>query len=80
MEVEKVFVCGGIFKKNVVMMDIYVNVLNKKLIVMDSEYVLVIGVVILGVVSGGVYNLINDVVDVMKELILYEINLEVEKV
>ncbi len=30
MEVEKVFACGGIPKKNAVMMDIYANVLNKK--------------------------------------------------
>ena len=47
MEVEKVFACGGIPKKNAVMMDIYANVLNKKLIVMDSEYAPAIGATIL---------------------------------
>lgn len=80
MEVEKVFACGGIPKKNAVMMDIYTNVLNKKLIVMDSEYAPAIGAAILGAVSGGAHNSINDAVDAMKEPILYEINPEAEKV
>ncbi|HDH1327396.1 TPA: ribulokinase [Staphylococcus aureus] len=80
MEVEKVFACGGIPKKNAVMMDIYANVLNKKLIVMDSEYAPAIGAAILGAVSGGAHNSINDAVDAMKEPILYEINPEAEKV
>lgn len=31
MDVEEVFACGGIPKKNPLMMDIYANVLNKKL-------------------------------------------------
>lgn len=80
MEVEKVFACGGIPKKNAVMMDIYTNVLKKKLIVMDSEYAPAIGAAILGAVSGGAHNSINDAVDAMKEPILYEINPEAEKV
>ncbi len=77
MEVEKVFACGGIPKKNAVMMDIYANVLNK-LIVMDSEYAPAIGAAILGAVSGGAHNSINDAVDAMKELNSDQINPEAE--
>lgn len=47
---------------------------------MDSEYAPAIGAAILGAVSGGAHNSINDAVDAMKEPILYEINPEAEKV
>lgn len=80
MEVEKVFACGGIPKKNAIMMDIYANVLNKKLVVMDSEYAPAIGAAILGAVCGGAHNSIHEAIDAMKEPILYEIEPEAEKV
>ncbi|HFG9105874.1 TPA: ribulokinase [Staphylococcus argenteus] len=80
MQVEKVFACGGIPKKNAIMMDIYANVLNKKLVVMDSEYAPAIGAAILGAVCGGAHNSIHEAIDAMKEPILYEIEPETEKV
>ncbi len=47
---------------------------------MESEYAPAIGTAILGAVSGGAHNSINDAVDAMKEPILYGINPEAEKV
>lgn len=53
MEVDHVFACGGIPKKNGLLMEIYANILNKKITVIDSEYAPAIGAAILGAICGG---------------------------
>ncbi|MGO1301478.1 MAG: ribulokinase, partial [Staphylococcus equorum] len=55
MEVDHVFACGGIPKKNTLLMDIYANVLNKRVTVIDSEYAPAIGAAILGAICGGAH-------------------------
>ncbi|OHO68551.1 ribulokinase [Staphylococcus sp. HMSC036D05] len=80
MDVEEVFACGGIPKKNPLMMDIYANVLNKKITIIDSEYAPAIGAAILGALCGGAHSNLNQAIDAMKEPVLYEIEPTPEKV
>ncbi|MBO1199238.1 ribulokinase [Staphylococcus simiae] len=80
MDVETVFACGGIPKKNPLMMDIYANVLNKKVTVIDSEFAPAIGAAILGAVCGGAHQSLNEAINAMKEPVLYEIIPEEQKV
>lgn len=81
MDVEDVFACGGIPQKNKLLMEIYANVLNKKITVIDSEYAPAIGAAILGAVAGKVYSNVQSASKAMKAPILYEIepnNFDVE--
>lgn len=80
MEVDRVFACGGIPKKNKLLMDIYANVLNKSITIMDSEYAPAIGAAILGAISGGTYRTFNQAIDAMKEPVLYTVEPEQQKV
>ena len=80
MDVEEVFACGGIPKKNPLMMDIYANVLNKKITIIDSEYAPAIGAAILGALCGGAHSNLNQAIGAMKEPVLYEIEPTPEKV
>ena len=80
MDVEDVFACGGIPKKNPLMMDIYANVLNKKVTIIDSEYAPAIGAAILGSVCGGAHQTLNEAIESMKEPVLYEVTPDPEKV
>lgn len=80
MEVNRVFACGGIPKKNKLLMDIYANVLNKSITIMDSEYAPAIGAAILGAISGGTYRTFNQAIDAMKEPVLYTVEPEQQKV
>lgn len=80
MHVEDVFACGGIPKRNKLLMDIYANVLNKKVTVIDSEYAPAIGAAILGAVAGGAYKTVKDAAQAMKEPVLYEIEPDPSKV
>ncbi|MEB7690513.1 ribulokinase [Staphylococcus equorum] len=73
MEVDHVFACGGIPKKNTLLMDIYANVLNKRVTVIDSEYAPAIGAAILGAICGGA-------VKAMKEPVLYTVDPQPDKV
>lgn len=81
MDVEEVFACGGIPQKNKLLMEIYANVLNKKITIIDSEYAPAIGAAILGAVAGNVYSNVQSASKAMKAPILYEIepnNFDVE--
>ncbi|MDT0695986.1 ribulokinase [Mammaliicoccus sciuri] len=80
MHVEEVFACGGIPKRNKLLMEIYANVLNKKVTVIDSEYAPAIGAAILGAVAGGAYQTIKEAAQAMKEPVLYEIEPTTNKV
>ncbi|UXR70976.1 ribulokinase [Staphylococcus sp. IVB6240] len=80
LHVEDVFACSGIPKRNKLLMDIYANVLNKKIVVIDSEYTPAIGSAVLGAVVGGAYETIQEATQNMKEPVLYEIEPDTEKV
>ena len=73
MEVERVFACGGIPKKNHLLMEIYANVLNKKITVIDSEYAPAIGAAILGAICGGAHPNFSSAIQAMKEPVLYQV-------
>ncbi|NWK85096.1 ribulokinase [Staphylococcus sp. GSSP0090] len=73
MEVERVFACGGIPKKNHLLMEIYANVLNKKITVIDSEYAPAIGAAILGAICGGAHPDFTSAIQAMKEPVLYQV-------
>lgn len=73
MEVDHVFACGGIPKKNGLLMEIYANILNKKITVIDSEYAPAIGAAILGAICGGAHSDFNSAIEAMKEPVLYQV-------
>ncbi|WP_404340720.1 ribulokinase [Staphylococcus equorum] len=80
MEVDHVFACGGIPKKNTLLMDIYANVLNKRVTVIDSEYAPAIGAAILGAICGGAHTDFSEAVEAMKEPVLYTVEPQPDKV
>lgn len=80
MHIETVFACGGIPKKNKLLMDIYANVLNKPITIMDSEYAPAIGAAILGAVAAEVYPSVEIAAKAMKEPVLYIAEPDEEKV
>lgn len=80
MEVDHVFACGGIPKKNTLLMDIYANVLNKRVTVIDSEYAPAIGAAILGAICGGAHTDFSEAVKAMKEPVLYTVDPQPDKV
>lgn len=73
MEVDHVFACGGIPKKNGLLMEIYANILNKKITVIDSEYAPAIGAAILGAICGGAHSDFNSAIEAIKEPVLYQV-------
>ncbi|MGO2109560.1 MAG: ribulokinase, partial [Staphylococcus equorum] len=80
MEVNHVFACGGIPKKNTLLMGIYANVLNKRVTVIDSEYAPAIGAAILGAICGGAHKDFSEAVKAMKEPVLYTVEPQADKV
>lgn len=80
MHVEEVFACGGIPKKSRLLMEIYANVLNKTVTVIDSEYAPAIGAAILGAVAGGVYSDVETAAQMMKQPKLYDVHPDKSKV
>jgi L-ribulokinase len=80
MEVDNVYACGGIPKKTPLLMEIYANVLNKTITIIDSEYAPAIGAAILGAISGKAHNSFEQAIKAMKEPILYQVEPEEDKV
>lgn len=80
MEVDNVYACGGIPKKNHLLMEIYANVLNKTITIIDSEYAPAIGAAILGAISGKAHKTFEQAIEAMKEPVLYQVEPEPEKV
>lgn len=81
MEIKNVIACGGLPKRSNLLMEIYANVLNKPIIISDSEYASGMGAAILGAVAGGAHNTIEEAVKNMKLPILktiYPKNKDVE--
>lgn len=67
LNVEKVFACGGLPQKNDVLMQIYADVLNKKIQVSATNHASGIGAAILGAVAGGSFKNLNDASNKMKQ-------------
>ncbi|SCS20788.1 ribulokinase [Staphylococcus caeli] len=80
MDVENVFACGGIPKKNGLLMEIYANVLNKQVTIIDSEYAPAIGAAILGAICGKAHPDFNTAIAAMKEPVLYQVTPDPEQV
>lgn len=61
-------------------MEIYANVLNKTITIIDSEYAPAIGAAILGAISGKAHDSFEQAIQAMKEPILYQVEPEENKV
>lgn len=70
LAVHEVFACGGIPKKNALLLQIYADILNKPIHVSDSDYAPAIGAAILGAVAAGEYERVGDAVAKMKQPLL----------
>lgn len=82
LTVGEVFACGGLPKKNTLLMQIYADVLNKPVMISDSDYAPAIGAAILGALAGGVFENMEEAIENMKQPLLntiYPISENVEK-
>lgn len=70
LHVNEVFACGGLPKKNNLLMQIYADVLNKPIHVSDSDYAPAIGAAILGAVAGEQYASVDEATQHMKQPLL----------
>jgi L-ribulokinase len=78
--VHTVFASGGIPKKSDLLVDIYANVLNKEVVVLDSSNATALGAAMLGANVGGAYADLETTVENMKQAVLYRKQPEAEKV
>ena len=78
--VHTVFASGGIPKKSDLLVDIYANVLNKEVVVLDSSNATALGAAMLGANVGGAYTDLETTVENMKQAVLYRKQPEAEKV
>ena len=78
--VHTVYASGGIPKKSKLLVDIYANVLNKKVVVLESSNATALGAAMLGANVGGAYSTLKDAVEHMKQPIHYVKEPESEKV
>lgn len=78
--VETVYASGGIPKKSKLLVDIYANVLNKKVVVLESENATALGAAMLGANVGGAYDSLQETVEHMRQPIYYEKTPDAQKV
>ncbi|MFW3609639.1 ribulokinase [Staphylococcus caprae] len=69
--VHTVYASGGIPKKSQLLVDIYANVLNKKVVVLESSNATALGAAMLGANVGGAYPSLKETVEHMKQPIYY---------
>lgn len=67
LNVQKIFACGGLPQKNDLLMQIYADVLNKKIQVSATDHASGIGAAILGAVASGSFRNLNEASDKMKQ-------------
>lgn len=67
LAVEEVFACGGLPQKNDLLMQIYADVLNKKIQVSATDHASGIGAAILGAVASGFFRNLNEASNKMKQ-------------
>lgn len=73
MAVNEVFACGGLPKKNTLLMQIYADILDKPVIVSDSDYAPAIGAAILGAIASEEYKDIGEAIAHMKQPMLKKV-------
>ncbi|MDK4213788.1 ribulokinase [Staphylococcus warneri] len=78
--VHTVYASGGIPKKSRLLVDIYANVLNKKVVVLESSNATALGAAMLGANVGGAYDTLRETVQHMKQPVYYEKQPDPEKV
>ncbi|WP_039068118.1 ribulokinase [Staphylococcus shinii] len=78
--VHTVYAAGGIPIKSELLVDIYVNVLNKEIVVIDSSNATALGAAMLAANAGGAYATLKEAVQQMKQPIYYRKQPEPEKV
>ncbi|MDU2355413.1 MAG: ribulokinase [Staphylococcus warneri] len=78
--VHTVYASGGIPKKSQLLVDIYANVLNKKVVVLESSNATALGAAMLGANVGGAYDTLRETVQHMKQPVYYEKQPDPEKV
>ncbi|QAV30298.1 ribulokinase [Sulfitobacter donghicola] len=78
--VHTVYASGGIPKKSQLLVDIYANVLNKKVVVLESSNATALGAAMLGANVGGAYGTLKETVQHMKQPVYYEKQPDPEKV
>lgn len=78
--VHTVYASGGIPKKSRLLVDIYANVLNKKVFVLESSNATALGAAMLGANVGGAYDTLRETVQHMKQPVYYEKQPDPEKV
>src|SRR5690625_1964396 len=67
LPIEKIFACGGLPKRNALLMQIYADVLNREVTVSATEQASGVGASVLGAVAGGRFESIYDAVEQMKQ-------------
>lgn len=67
LAVENVFACGGLPKKNELLMQIYADVLNKEIQVSSTDHASGIGAAILGALAGEYYHSVDEASKKMKQ-------------
>ncbi|MDW8565713.1 ribulokinase [Staphylococcus shinii] len=78
--VHTVYAAGGIPIKSELLVDIYANVLNKEIVVIDSSNATALGAAMLAANVGGAYATLKEAVQQMKQPIYYRKQPEPEKV
>ncbi|WP_251942515.1 ribulokinase [Staphylococcus sp. Marseille-Q5304] len=69
--IHTVYATGGIPLKSELLVDIYTNVLNKEVVVIDSTNATALGAAMLGATVGGAYNSLRETVEYMKQPVYY---------
>lgn len=67
LEIDNVFACGGLPKKNGLLMQIYADVLNKNIYVSSTENASAVGAAILGAIASGEFGSYNEAIENMKQ-------------
>ncbi|SCS69351.1 ribulokinase [Staphylococcus caeli] len=78
--VQTVYAAGGIPIKSELLVDIYANVLNKEVVVIDSSNATALGAAMLGANVGGAYATLKDTVEHMKQPVYYRKQPDPDKV
>lgn len=81
IKVNKVVATGGIPKKNTLLMQIYADILQKEITVIENDQAPALGAAILGAVAANAYNSFPEAINQMasKEYITYKPNKENEQ-
>ncbi|MCG7338194.1 ribulokinase [Staphylococcus sp. ACRSN] len=71
IDIHTVYAAGGIPMKSKLLIDIYANVLNKPIVVIDASNATALGAAMLGAYVGGAYKSVKETVMTMKQPVYY---------